>query len=95
MRTITINAGTYLPDETDADRWEQLENQCNGDARAINLAIGHLSQWSMNTYPFVDINLQGRKGEMELLAVYRKEKDGKPEYVIGAVWHDDHFGFHS
>lgn len=53
-------------------------------------AIGYLSSWNLN-YPTVDIYTDGG---FDLVAVYRKA-DGERGYVIGAVWHEDHYGFHS
>ena len=57
---------------------------------AVNGALGYLSQWCLR-FPRVSIYIAGKD---ELVARYRKE-DGSLGYVIGAVWHDDHFGFHS
>lgn len=56
-------------------------------------AIGYLSQWDI-TYPHVQIWANMRDGP-ELTAVYRAQADGPVGYAIGAVWHGDHFGFHS
>ena len=53
-------------------------------------AIGYLSSWNMS-YPTVRIF---RDGGDDLVAVYFKE-DGERGYVIGAVWHGEHYGFHS
>jgi hypothetical protein len=53
-------------------------------------AIGYLSSWNLS-YPTVEI---WRDGKTDLVAVYRC-KEGNVKYVIGAVWHDDHYGFHS
>jgi hypothetical protein len=53
-------------------------------------AIGYLSTWNMD-YPVVDIFADG---DTDLVAIYCDEY-GKRQYVIGAVWHDDHFGYHS
>lgn len=53
-------------------------------------AIGYLSTWNQS-YPKVCIY---RDRDNDLVAVYHKE-DGERAYVIGAVWHDDHYGFHS
>ena len=52
-------------------------------------AIGYLSTWNM-THPSVDIY----PDDTDMVAVY-KDEQGKTEYVIGAVWHEDHYGFHS
>lgn len=54
-------------------------------------AIGYLSGWSADTYPTVRIY---RDGKTDIVAVYLKG-DNELGYVIGAVWHDDHYGFHS
>ena len=53
-------------------------------------AIGYLSMWNM-TYPSVDIY---NDGDTDMVAVY-KDVLGVSGYVIGAVWHEDHYGFHS
>jgi hypothetical protein len=42
------------------------------------------------THPSVDIYPDSN----DMVAVY-KDEQGKTEYVIGAVWHEDHYGFHS
>lgn len=94
MRTINISAGYANPEETEADRWEQLKEQCGGNEE-IQKAIGYLSVWNWDGYSHVDIVLMGKKGEMEMIATYRHEKGGEMGYTIGAVWHNDHFGFHS
>lgn len=53
-------------------------------------AIGYLSSWNMS-YPTVRIF---RDGGDDLVAAYFRE-DGERGYVIGAVWHGEHYGFHS
>lgn len=55
-------------------------------------AIGYLSTWSADNYPIVRIYRDGNGPD--IAAVYLKA-DGELGYVIGAVWHDDHYGFHS
>lgn len=59
-------------------------------------AIGYLSQWNMN---LSRVRIIGGvyDGNPELTATYwRHSTEGEPiAYQIGAVWHDDHFGFHS
>lgn len=94
-RTITISAGYLDPGQIDADRWAQLHEQCGGTDEPIRTALGYLSLWNWSTYPVVDITLMGKPGDMELLACYRREPSGPAGYIIGAVWHGDHFGFHS
>ena len=53
-------------------------------------AIGYLSTWNLS-YVRVDIY---RDGGDDLVAVYLDGNEDR-KYVIGAVWHDDHYGFHS
>jgi hypothetical protein len=53
-------------------------------------AIGYLSTWNLS-FPSVTIF---RDGDTDLVAVY-KDAAGQRQYVIGAVWHDTHYGFHS
>jgi hypothetical protein len=52
-------------------------------------AIGYLSSWNM-TFAHCDIYPDGAT---DMVAVY--STNGEREYAIGAVWHDDHYGFHS
>ena len=53
-------------------------------------AIGYLSTWNQS-YPTVSIF---RDGGDDLVAVYLNA-EGETKYVIGAVWHGEHYGFHS
>jgi hypothetical protein len=53
-------------------------------------AIGYLAAWNL-TYPYVSIY---HDGGADLVAVYGRDASDRA-YVIGAVWHDDHYGFHS
>ncbi len=55
-------------------------------------AIGYLSSWNP-TYPEVAI-IRDTTNKPDLIAIYYN-KDGVRGYVIGAVWHEDHYGFHS
>lgn len=57
-------------------------------------AIGYLAQWAIagQNYPNVRITVQN---DGEMLAVYTNPEDSTKRYVIGAVWHGDHYGFHS
>lgn len=57
-------------------------------------ALGYLSSWNM-TYGYVRITGGIYSGNPELIATYKDEANGPVCYQIGAVWHDDHFGFHS
>lgn len=60
------------------------------DPREWTQAIGYLSTWNL-TFPRCAIYPDG---DTDLTAVYYTET-GERGYVIGAVWHDDHYGFHS
>jgi hypothetical protein len=53
-------------------------------------AIGYLSTWN-HSYPKVCIYRD--RGD-DLVAVYLNDA-GETKYVIGAVWHGEHYGFHS
>ena len=54
-------------------------------------ALGYLSQWNL-TYGHVVIT---QDDTTDMVAVYKDTADGPTKYVIGAVWHEDHYGFHS
>ena len=54
-------------------------------------ALGYLSQWNL-TYGHVEIT---QDDTTDMVAVYRATPGAPVEYVIGAVWHEDHYGFHS
>lgn len=55
-------------------------------------AIGYLSTWAADGYN--DVNIF-RDGAEDLVAVYTDSNNANAKYVIGAVWHGDHYGFHS
>lgn len=57
-------------------------------------ALGYLSTWNMS-HTFCEIIGGAYDGDAQLVATYRKEANGPITYQIGAVWHGDHFGFHS
>lgn len=71
-------------------------------------ALGYLMLWAKDAYKHVII-YSPCPNEGELVAVYRREEAvTPPDYVIGAVWHEDsgaiteegypragHYGFHS
>jgi len=80
--TSTINAVTLT----------EIAQITGGEA--LYKAIGYLSTWNM-TFPH--LHLQGGiyDGAPEIIATYRREDGGPIGYQIGAIWHDDHFGFHS
>ena len=60
-------------------------------------AIGYLSQWNMN---MAKVRIIGGvyDGNPEIIATYWRHAGNDPQpiaYQLGAVWHEDHFGFHS
>lgn len=59
-------------------------------------AIGYLSTWAMHNpeYQICEIHQDFFGGNTDMVAVY-KNAEGVRRFVIGAVWHDDHYGFHS
>ena len=69
---------------------EKTEISERTDWNELQRAIGYLSAWALD-FPKVNIY---RDGETDLVATYFNEKDERV-YTIGAVWHDDHYGFHS
>ena len=71
-------------------------SEITGNAELFK-AIGYLSQWNMN---LAKVRIIGGvySGNPELIATYWRHNNNEPQtiaYQIGAVWHDDHFGFHS
>lgn len=72
------------------DSVTQMQMQHTTNADEWFRAVGRLSTWNMS-FPTVDIY---PVGETDMVAVY-KDENGNVGYVIGAVWHDDHYGFHS
>ena len=60
--------------------------------REVYRALGYLSTWNMS-YPIVKIWINAKYNELN--AAYFSEDGVECGYAIGAVWHDDHFGFHS
>lgn len=57
-------------------------------------AVGYLSTWAIASESYPKVTLYANARDIEITATYWKP-DGKLGYVIGAVWHDGHFGFHS
>lgn len=53
-------------------------------------AIGRLSTWGMS-YKQVEIYPDGT----DMIAVFKNENEQKANFVIGAVWHGNQYGFHS
>jgi hypothetical protein len=65
--------------------------------KELFFAIGYLSQWNLN---MAKVRIIGGVycGNPEIIATYWRHNTTEPQtiaYQIGAVWHDDHFGFHS
>jgi hypothetical protein len=56
-------------------------------------AIAYLSTWNVTGFRGVTINLGSSPND--LCAFYYDPDSSQRRYVIGAVWHDDHYGFHS
>jgi len=81
----------------DADTYTQIA-EITGNAELFK-AIGYLSQWNMNHAKVRIIACMYEScGNPELIATYWRYNHDEPQpitYQIGAVWHDDHFGFHS
>jgi hypothetical protein len=74
--------------------WFLDEAKAEGISRQeVFSAIGYLAQWAIagETYTTARITIQ-EDGEM--LAVYTNQ-DNTLKFVMGAVWHGDHYGFHS
>lgn len=80
QRTITL----------DMDGVQQATMQNATDHTEWFRAVGRLATWNM-TFPAVTIRADG---ETDMIAVYYDDQ-GRRGYVIGAVWHEDHYGFHS
>lgn len=72
------------------DREQISEMQDETDCKEWYRAVGYLSTWNL-TYPICCIFADGKT---DLLAVY-KTANNERGYTIGAVWHGDHYGFHS
>lgn len=72
------------------DATDRTRMQAATDFNEWFRAIGYLTTWNM-TFPTVEIRIDG---ETDMVAVYKDENDNVG-YVIGAVWHGDHYGFHS
>lgn len=62
----------------------------------FNKAISYLSTWAFDTYDTVSICTNDRDIEFTAVYSHSMDRDVNPKkYVLGAVWHEDHFGFHS
>lgn len=62
----------------------------------VHKALAYLSTWALDSARYAVAELWINLIDApEMLAVYREVDGGNCTYTIGAVWHDDHFGFHS
>jgi len=91
MRTITLQI-----DVTDEEKIFEAVPRAEYER-----AVGYLLSWAKDAYPYVALCAPGPR-EGALVALYRKEAgQHRPDYVIGAIWHEDsgattgHYGFHS
>lgn len=82
QRNVTVNltSGTATEIAVEINSWDKL-----------HAAIGYLSMWAVDAYPNVLII---RDSGADLLGIYY-DADNNHKYTIGAVWHGDHYGFHS
>lgn len=56
-------------------------------------AVGRLTTWGDEAfYSVVDIQLDG---PTDMIAIYSNPSNEQAKFVLGAVWHGDHYGFHS
>ena len=77
----------------DATQQTQIREVAGADA--FNRAIGYLSTWNMS-FPVVEIYADRELPDL-VAHFYRLDTSNQQvhAYTIGAVWHDDHYGFHS
>jgi hypothetical protein len=78
----------YTPQEL-----ERLED--NTSRQAVQLAVGYLSMRLLHNPACAHCTLSIRSSDTEMVAVYRPAEGEPQTYVIGAVWQDGRFGFHS
>lgn len=80
-RTINLNVSDnqLIQIATSIKNWEELWK-----------AIGYLATWH-GDYDLTSINYDHKNN---LIAHY-ENLENKRSYVIGAVWHGEHYGFHS
>ena len=82
------------------DAEDHVKIEAATDAVKVDSAMGYLMQWNMSL-SHVRIMIDARDPEITALYyMFKPEPDNRgqwprPDYVIGAVWHGDHFGFHS
>ena len=78
--------------EIDADTLTSIQG-ITGNPELFR-ALGYFTQWGM-AYGHLDLIGGVYGGIPEFVATYRDEERGPIKYQICAVWHRDHFGFHS
>ena len=66
--------------------------QAGPSMEKINDAIAYLSTWALDSYE--EVSIYRDREVTDMIAVY-SNPDNERRYVIGAVWHEDHYGFHS
>lgn len=63
------------------------------DMKEYYRAVGYLSDWAIERYPFVKIYTYNKS---DILAVYKKERStDRSWYTIAAVWNGNQYTFHS
>ena len=55
-------------------------------------AVGYLSTWGASGYDNVVISITR---DCEITAIYSHSAHPDKRYVIGGIWHGEHYGFHS
>jgi len=77
--------------------------QERADSVPVHMALGRLVTWALpnatpadghGQYDTVEIHCPNADNP-ELVAVYTSSTHPAAMYIIGAVWHNDHWGFHS
>jgi hypothetical protein len=70
-----------------------VAEECKIPLKDIYQALGYLTTWGSSTFNKVQLFIQS-DGEITALYTVTDPEDNK-RFVIGAVWHDGHYGFHS
>jgi hypothetical protein len=86
MRTVILQ-GT-------AEDWQRLRDSTT--PAEVEHAIAYLSTWALDGYDKATLFINN--DHTEVTAIYDNSVHPVPgtrTYVIGAIWHGDHFGFHS
>ena len=62
--------------------------------KELQNALGYLMQWNLS-FRYLTLFANMRDGP-EIIGMYSNDPEKPADgYVIGAIWHGDHFGFHS